>query len=75
MANTFIDWTSRAAIAARIAEEQRHPVESWNELTALEDSDPSFDACEAANSASRNGISPSMLSRVAAQTSIRIQCR
>lgn len=71
MANTFIDWTSRAAIAARIAEEQRHPVESWNELTALEDSDPSFDACEAANSASRNGISPSMLSRVAAQTSIQ----
>ena len=46
MANTFIDWTSRAAIAARIAEEQRHPVESWNELTALEDSDPSFDKVE-----------------------------
>ena len=27
MANAFMNWTSRAAIDARIAEEQRHPVE------------------------------------------------
>ena len=32
MANVFTDWTSRAVIAARIAEERRNPVESWNEL-------------------------------------------
>lgn len=37
MANVFMDWTSWAAIAARIEEERRHPVESWNELTVPED--------------------------------------
>jgi len=47
MANAFIDWTSRAAIATRIAEEQRHPVESWNEPTAPKDYDLSFDKIEA----------------------------
>jgi hypothetical protein len=39
MANVFTDWTSRAVIAARIAEERRNPVESWNELAAPEDYD------------------------------------
>jgi hypothetical protein len=39
MANVFMDWTSRVAIAARIEEERRHPVESWNELTVPEDYD------------------------------------
>jgi hypothetical protein len=46
MANVFTDWTSRAAITARIAEEQRDPVESWNELEAPEDYDLSFDKVE-----------------------------
>jgi hypothetical protein len=46
MANVFTDWTSRAAITARIAEEQRHSVESWNELEAPEDYDLSFDKIE-----------------------------
>jgi hypothetical protein len=46
MANAFIDWPSRAAITARIAEEQHHPVESWNELTAPEDYDLSFNKIE-----------------------------
>ena len=39
MANVFMDWTSRVAIAARIGEERRHPVESWNELTVPKDYD------------------------------------
>jgi hypothetical protein len=40
-------WTSRTAIDARIAEERRNPVESWNELTAArEDNDLSFDKVE-----------------------------
>ncbi|MGE5163252.1 MAG: hypothetical protein ACM3IH_04415 [Sphingobacteriales bacterium] len=34
-----MDWTSRVAIAERIEEERRHPVESWNELTVIEDYD------------------------------------
>ena len=46
MANVFADWTSRAAITARIAEEQQHSVESWNELEAPEDYDLSFDKIE-----------------------------
>jgi len=46
MANIFTDWTSRAAVAARIAEEQQNPVESWNELVAPEDYDLSFDRNE-----------------------------
>ena len=46
MPNAFIDWTSRAAIAARTAEEQRHPVEGWNELTAPEDYELPFDKIE-----------------------------
>jgi hypothetical protein len=46
MASTYLDWTSRAAIAARIAEEQRYPVESWNELTAPEDYDLPLDKIE-----------------------------
>ena len=46
MANVFTDWTSRAAIAARIAEEQRNPIESWNELEAVEDYDLSLDKIE-----------------------------
>ena len=47
MANVFTDRTSRAAIAARIAEERRNPVESWNELAAArEDYDLSFDKIE-----------------------------
>jgi hypothetical protein len=32
MSVTFINWTSRVAIAARVAEERRL-FESWNELT------------------------------------------
>jgi hypothetical protein len=46
MANVFTDWTSRSAIAARIAEEREHPVESWNELIAPEDYDLPFDKIE-----------------------------
>ena len=46
MANVFADWTSRAAIASRIAEEQRNSVESWNELEAPEDYDLSFEKIE-----------------------------
>ncbi|MGB8140459.1 MAG: hypothetical protein WCF52_08235, partial [Pseudolabrys sp.] len=46
MANVFADWTSRAVIEARIAEERRNPVESWNELAALEDYDLSLDKIE-----------------------------
>ena len=46
MANTYLHWTSRAAIAARITEERLHSVESWNELTAPEDYDLSFDKVE-----------------------------
>ena len=46
MANIFTDWTSRSAIAARIAEERDCPVESWNDLTAPEDYDLSFDKIE-----------------------------
>ncbi len=44
MANVFTDWTSRTAIAARIAEERK--VESWNELAAPEDYDLSLDKIE-----------------------------
>jgi len=47
MANAFIDWTSRPVIARRIAEEQRHPVESWNERTTPEDYNLSIDMIEA----------------------------
>jgi len=43
LVNTF--WTSRVAIAARIAEERRCP-ESWNELTAPEDYDLPLDKVE-----------------------------
>ena len=47
MAKVFTDRTSRTAIDARIAEERRNPVESWNELTAArEDNDLSFDKVE-----------------------------
>jgi hypothetical protein len=46
MANVFTDWTSRAVIAARIAEERCNPVESWNELAAPEDYDLSLDKIE-----------------------------
>lgn len=46
MANIFTDWTSRSAIAARIAEERDYPVESWNELTTPDDYDLSFDKIE-----------------------------
>ena len=46
MANVFTDWTSRAVIAARIAEERWNPVESWNELAAPEDYDLSLDKIE-----------------------------
>ena len=46
MANVFTDWTSRAAITARIVEEQHNPVESWNELVAPEDYDLSLDKIE-----------------------------
>jgi hypothetical protein len=46
MANAFMDWTSRVAIDARIAEEQRHPVESWNELVVPEDYDLSLEKIE-----------------------------
>jgi hypothetical protein len=46
MANAFTDWSSRAAIASRIAEEQLNPVKSWNELEAPEDYDLSFDKVE-----------------------------
>jgi hypothetical protein len=46
MANIFTDWTSRTAIAARIAAERQSPVESWNELTVPEDYDLSFDKIE-----------------------------
>ena len=42
MSNTFTDWTSRVAIAARVAEERRRP-ESWNELTTPEDYDLPLD--------------------------------
>jgi hypothetical protein len=40
--------TGRAGLlsAARIAEEQRNPVESWNELAAPEHYDLSFDKIE-----------------------------
>ncbi|MFZ0096448.1 MAG: hypothetical protein WB540_12125 [Pseudolabrys sp.] len=31
MSNSFLNWTSRAAIAGRVAEERRS--ENWNELT------------------------------------------
>ena len=44
MANVFTDWTSRTAIAARIAEERK--VESWNELAAAEDYDLSLEKIE-----------------------------
>lgn len=46
MANVFRDWTRRAVIEARIAEERRNPVESWNELTAPEDYDLSLGKIE-----------------------------
>jgi hypothetical protein len=46
MANVFTDWTSRTVIAARIAQERRNPVESWNELTTPEDYDLSLDKIE-----------------------------
>ncbi|MGC1790894.1 MAG: hypothetical protein WA753_05630 [Pseudolabrys sp.] len=45
MSNTFLDWTSWVAIAARIAEEQRRP-ECWNELTTPEDYDLPLDKAE-----------------------------
>ena len=45
MSNTFTDWTSRVAIAARVAEERRRP-ESWNELTTREDYDLPLDKVE-----------------------------
>ena len=45
MSNTFLDWTSRVAIAASIAEEQRRP-ECWNELTTPEDYDLPLDKAE-----------------------------
>ena len=46
MANIFTDWTSRAVIAASIAEERWNPVESWNELAAPEDYDLCLDKIE-----------------------------
>jgi hypothetical protein len=46
MASAFMDWTSRAAIDARIAEEQQHPVGSWNELIVPEDYDLSLEKIE-----------------------------
>ncbi len=45
MSNTFTDWTSRVAIAARVAEERRRP-ESWNEMTTPEDYDLPLDKIE-----------------------------
>jgi hypothetical protein len=44
MTNVFTDWTSRTAIAARIAEERQ--VESWHELAAPDDYDLSLDKIE-----------------------------
>ena len=45
MSNTFVNWTSRVAIAGRVAE-QRRPDE-WNELNMLGDYHLPFGKAEA----------------------------
>ena len=45
MSDTFTNWTSRAAVARRVAEERRRP-ESWNELTIPDDYDTPLDKAE-----------------------------
>jgi len=48
MSDTLMNWTSRAAVARRVAEERRRP-ESWNELTILtirDDDDLPLDKAE-----------------------------
>jgi hypothetical protein len=51
MTNRFLNWTSRVAIAGRVAEERRP--ESWNELTLPGDYHMPFGRTEAQTKATR----------------------
>ena len=51
MSNSFLNWTSRAAIAGRVAEERRS--ENWNELTILGDYHLPFGKADAQTKAAK----------------------
>ena len=51
MSNSFLNWTSRVAIAGRVAEERRS--ESWNELMVPGDYHASFGKTEAQTKATK----------------------
>ena len=51
MPNTFLNWTSRIAIAGRIAESRRR--QNWNDLTIPGDYHLSFGKAEAQAKAAR----------------------
>ncbi|MGB9044255.1 MAG: hypothetical protein WCC81_17525 [Pseudolabrys sp.] len=51
MSNSFLNWTSRVAIAGRVAEERRS--ESWNELTMPGDYHLPFDRADAQTKAAK----------------------
>jgi hypothetical protein len=51
MSNRFLNWTSRVAIAGRVAKERRP--ESWNELTLPGDYHMPFGRTEAQTKATR----------------------
>jgi hypothetical protein len=52
MSNTFVNWTSRVAIAGRIAERRRQP-QNWNELNMLGDYHLPFGKAEARTEAAK----------------------
>ena len=51
MLNSFLNWTSRVAIAGRVAQERRS--ESWNELTIPGDYHMPFGKAEAQTKAAK----------------------
>jgi hypothetical protein len=51
MSNTFMNWTSRVAIAGRIAERRR--LQNWDELTILGDYHLPFGKTEARTEAAK----------------------
>jgi hypothetical protein len=51
MLNSFLNWTSRVAIAGRVAQERRS--ESWNELTIPGDYHMPFGKAEAQTKATK----------------------
>jgi hypothetical protein len=51
MSNTFVNWTSRVAIAGRVAEQRR--ADNWNELPMLGDYHLPFGKVEAKTEAAK----------------------